>query len=61
MGKKQNPQRKQGYAIIFREETDDGRNEISPDAYTYILSVIKYGSMTTKDMDSTQLGYPKCC
>jgi len=30
--------------MIFREKTDDGKNEMSLDAYTYILSVIKNGS-----------------
>jgi hypothetical protein len=38
-----------------------GEKEIFPDAYTYILSVIKIISMTTKDMDSIQLGYPGYC
>ena len=44
MGKVIDPKRKQEYAQIFREKTDDGKKEAPLNAYTNILSVKKYGS-----------------
>jgi len=49
-----------GHAKNFRDEVDNGKNPISLDAYAYILLAIMF-LMTTKDMDSIQLGYPEYC